>query len=193
MQCCKCRTFVRSGRLSFGRLLLTGSLVLLISSIQATAAVLSACPCTLGWDASADPLVTGYALYYGVAGSATTNRVDVGATNQIVLKKLSANTKYFFYLVSYNAGCLESPPSSVMYYTPPVLSRLKFSAQADGTMNLRFQAPTGAVCRVEYAPTLNPAHWQSLGSLLADTNGCVAATDPLTNRPPTRFYRAVVP
>ncbi|HTY86973.1 MAG TPA: fibronectin type III domain-containing protein [Candidatus Acidoferrum sp.] len=155
--------------------------------------MLSACPCTLGWDASADPLVTGYALYYGVAGSATTNRVDVGATNQIVLKKLSANTKYFFYLVSYNAGCLESPPSSVMYYTPPVLSRLKFSAQADGTMNLRFQAPTGAVCRVEYAPTLNPAHWQSLGSLLADTNGCVAATDPLTNRPPTRFYRAVVP
>ena len=193
MQSRKCRTIIGSGISSFGWLFLTGSLCLLTSLMQAEAAVLCACPCTLAWDLSDDPLVAGYALYYGVSGSTGTNRLDVGLTNQVTLKSLSAGSKYFFFVAAYNVSGLEGLPSVLMYYTPPVLSALKVAPLKDGTLNIRFQAATGAVCHVEYSPSLNPPHWQTLGGSTADTNGCVTINDPLTNKPPARFYRAVVP
>jgi hypothetical protein len=157
------------------------------------AAALCAIPCTLAWNQCQDTNVSGYALYYGITGSATTNCVDVGMTNQVTLNNLLASSNYFFYVVAYNGSGLESPSSTVIGYTPPALSALKLTALANGSMSICFQVATGAVCYIEYSPTLSPAQWQTLGSATADANGEVTLTDSSTGNSPTRFYRAAVP
>ena len=79
-----------------------------------------------------------------------------------------------------------------MYYTPKALSALKLIPLTNGTMSLHFLAATGAVCHVEYTPTLKPAQWQILGSATADSNGNIMLTDQLSKNIPSRFYRAVL-
>ncbi len=195
MQSCKsCKTVsVRSGKLSIGRLLLTGSLAFWIPLTQVQAAPLCASPCTLAWDSSPDPLISGYAIYYGVTGSTMTNRVDAGLTNQVTVNNLSAGSNYFFCVVAYNVGGLESQPSKVMCYAPPAVSGLELNPLTNNTMNVRFQVATGSVCHVEFTPKLNPPQWRTLGSATADANGNVTINDPLTGKLPYRFYRAAVP
>jgi len=170
-----------------------GSLMLFTQFGRLEAAPLRASPCTLAWDTTSNPVVSGYAVYYGVRGSAATNRLDVGLTNQVTFKNLYAATNYFFYLASYCAWGMESSPSAMMYYTPSVVSSLKAVPLVNGTMSIRFQAATNASCHVEFTPSLAPAQWQTLGTATADANGNVTITDPLTGKPSKRFYRAAVP
>jgi hypothetical protein len=184
---------VRSGNLSIGSILLIGSLVFLTSLTRVEAAALRASPCTLAWDLCPDSLVKGYAIYYGIAGSAATNRLDAGLTNQVTIKTLYACSNYFFYAVAYNAGGTESAPSSLMYYKPRAVSSFKLIASTNGSMKVSFQMAINAACHVEYSPTLNPPNWQTLASTTADTNGNVTITDGLTGKPPTRFYRVAIP
>jgi hypothetical protein len=63
---------------------------------------------------------------------------------------------------------------------------------AAGSVNLRFQAMSGAVCQVQYTPTLNPPQWQTLASVTADANGNVSLSDQPPPNTPSRFYRAVI-
>lgn len=156
------------------------------------AAVLNAPPCTLSWNPNPDTATAGYALYFGLTRSVT-NRLEIGLTNLVTLNHLLASSNYFFYVVAYNAAHVESSPSVIINYSPPALSVLKFASQPNGTLNLAFQAATGAVCQVQYTPSLNPPNWQLLGSATADADGNVTINDPRTGNPPQRFYRAVLP
>jgi len=165
----------------------------LIHFTQVEAAPLCASPCTLAWDQEQDPQVAGYCLYFGINGSTTTNRLDVGLTNMVTLKNLLASSNYFFYVVAYNSSRIESPPSAVMCHTPCALSGLKLTLLANRTMRVHFLAATGAVCHVEYTTSLKPPQWQTLGSAAADANGNVTLTDPLSGNPPARFYRSALP
>jgi hypothetical protein len=157
------------------------------------AAALRASPCTVAWDQCQGGSASGYAVYYGLKGSTTTNRLNVGMTNVATFKNLTAGSNYFFSVAAYNICGVESPRSSVITYTPQVFSSLKLSKPTNGTMTLRFQVATGAVCHVEFTPTLNPAQWQTLGSATADANGNAIITDSLSGNPTTRFYRTVLP
>ncbi len=156
------------------------------------AAPLCAIPCELAWNLCQDSTVSGYCLYYGITSSAITNRLDVGKTNLVTINNLFASS-YFFYVTAYNSSGVESPPSTVMYYTPQALSGVKLTRLINGTMNLHFLTATGAACHVEYSPTLTPPHWQTLAGATADATGNVTITDPLTGNPPARFYRSVRP
>lgn len=195
MQSCTCSKLVLfwSGILSISRILILSSIVFFTQLAAVEAAPLLAVPCKLAWDLDQDPSVTGYCLYFGITGSTTTNRLDVGMTNVVTLNSLLASSNYFFYVVSYNSSHVESLPSTVMYYTPPALSALKLTPMANGAMSLQFLAATGAVCHVEYTPTLKPPQWQTLGGATADANGNVTITDPLSGHPPARFYRTTLP
>lgn len=175
------------------RVLLICVLLFLSQLARIEAAPLHASPCTLAWNNSPDPTVAGYALYYGTSRSGTTNRLDAGMTNVVTLYNLTAFTNYFFFVVAYSTGEVESLPSSVAYYSPPVFSRVKCTLLANGSASLSFSTATGAVCHVEYTPTLNPAQWQTLSNATADAKGNVTLTDPLAGRPPTRFYRTAMP
>jgi len=157
----------------------------------AGAAAIPASPCTLGWNPSQDSSVTGYVLYYGIAGS-TTNRQVLGMTNTLTLFNLLASSNYFFFLTTHDSQGIESPPSNVLNYKPQALSLLKLTSPVPGTMNLQFHAAPGSDCLIEYTPTLNPAQWQILGSATADAMGNIATTDSRAGKSPTGFYRAML-
>jgi hypothetical protein len=198
MQSCKSRKRGKTvsawpGKLWIGKFLPMVLLMFLTPSIHTEAASPGAIPCTLAWDASADSNLKGYFFYYGVKGSTTTNRVDLGLTNQATLKGLLASSNYFFFVVSYDGNGISSRASAVMYYTPPPMSPLKLTPSTNGAMKVCFQAATNAACHVEYSPTLQPPKWRTLNSATADANGNVAITDPLLGKPSSRFYRAVMP
>ena len=156
------------------------------------AVALPASPCTLAWNLSQDDSVTGYALYFGIAGSSETNRQVLGMTNTVTFFNLLASSNYFFYVVAYDANGLESPPSNILYYKPQALSPLKLTSPIQGTMNLQFRVAPSSVCLIEYTPSLNPAQWQILGGATADSNGNITITDSEAGSSPTRFYRAVL-
>lgn len=181
------------GSLSISKILLIGSLAFSSSMTQMEAAPLCACPCELAWNPSQDSTVSGYYLYCGITGSATTNRLDVGMTNLFTLNNLFTSTNYFLYVTAHDSSSNESPPSIVMYYTPQALSGLNLARLINGAVSLHFLTATGAACHVEFSPTLSPPQWQTLASATADATGNVTITDPLTGNPPTRFYRSVRP
>ena len=159
MQSCTCSKTVLAwpGSLSISRILLAGCLVLLSQFARVEAAPLSAFPCTLAWNQCQDSTVSGYCLYYGIKGSTTTNRLDVGKTGLVTLKNLLTSSNYFFYVTAYDSIGTEGPPSSVMCYTAQALSALKLTRLANRTMNLHFLAAPGTVCLVIYSPTASVA------------------------------------
>ena len=159
--------------------------------VKAVAVPMSAAPVTLAWDASPDAAVTGYALYYHLANSLVTNRLDLRTAQTATLINLEAGSDYLIYVVGYDAAGVESPPSNSLLYRPPALSRLRMTKQTDITMSIQFRAAAGALCRVEYAATLASPQWQTLGSATADATGNVLINDPLSGRPSMRFYRGV--
>jgi len=184
---------VWSDNISIGRMLLISSLVFATQFARVEAAAVNASPCTLAWNQCPASTASGYTLYYGIQGSTTTNRVDVGNTNQVTLKSLSATSNYFFYVVAYNSSGIESPHTSAMTYTPEALSVLKLTKLANGAASLHFLATTGAVCHVEYTSTLNPPQWQTLSGATADANGNITIGDSPPANLTSRFYRAVMP
>lgn len=191
----KCRTCslpvsLQSRIFSIAKISLISALLGLSGFSRLNAAVaLPASPCTLGWNQTQDASIAGYVLYYGITGS-TTNRQVLGLVNTVTLFNLIASSNYFFYLTSYVAGGVESPPSNVLNYQPQVLSALKLASPAQGTMNLQFRAAPNSICLVEYTPTLNPAQWQTLGNATADSNGDITINDKVSANTPSRFYRA---
>lgn len=151
------------------------------------------CPVTLAWDASPDTSVTGYALYYGLADSTVTNRVDVGPAQSATLTNLYAVSNYFFYVVAYNVLGMESVPSGVLTYSPLALTKLRMSTLEDGSTVLQFRSGAGSSCRVEYSSILNATQWQTLTVTNADSGGNVSIHDPTVGQVASRFYRAARP
>jgi|SRR5882724_5094206 len=151
-----------------------------------------ACAVSLQWQASADSNVAGYALYYGVNGAPTTNRMDVGLANAVSVDGLVASSTYDFYVVAYSGDLIESDPSNLLLYTAPALSSVRLTQVSDGTMAISFSVAPGAPCHVEYTATLNPPNWIVLATAVGDANGLVTITDPVSATG-SRFYRAVVP
>lgn len=190
---CSKTVSVWPGNRSIRWLFLICSLALLIPLTRVAAAPLLASPCTLYWDQSQDPTVGGFILYFGIADSTTTNRLDVGLTNMVTLQSLLASSNYFFYLVAYSTNGIESTPSIVINYTPQALAGLELTPSTNQTLIVHFLTATDAVCHVEYTPSLNPPQWQTLSNATADANGNVTITDPRSGNPPARFYRTAVP
>jgi len=160
---------------------------------SANAEPMAAIPVTLAWDASPDPAVAGYALYYGLLNSSITNRVDLGTTTSATISNLHAGSNYIFFVVAYSAAGIESIPSNTLPYRPLALSRLRLSELPDGTMSLRLRSAPNSLCRIEYASTPDAAQWQTLASAVADADGYVVISDPPSGRSSSRFYRATRP
>lgn len=74
---------------------------------------------SLAWNPSPDPNVVGYAVYYGIASAAYSQRLDAGTNTAAVVAGLTEGQTYFFVVVSYNAQGDESPPSNELPYSVP--------------------------------------------------------------------------
>lgn len=74
---------------------------------------------TLAWDASTDPTVTGYHLYYGGMTGNYTNMVDAASATSVTVSNLLPGVTYYFAATSYNLAGLESGYSAELGYTVP--------------------------------------------------------------------------
>ena len=152
-----------------------------------------AAPCTLAWTPQSDPSIAGFAVYYGAVGSPATNRIDAGMLESVTVFNLTAGIDYNFYAVSYTKEGLESLPSNVVAYQPPIVSPIKLSVLPDRTVHLLFRAVPGSTCRIERSSSLNPAQWELIGKRTADVNGSITFDDQPSAWSGSQFYRAVQP
>lgn len=93
-------------------LVLLGGLLVSLSA-RATQSV------TLGWEASADPSVVGYNIYYGTVSHVYTNKVSVGNATTVTISGLTEGTTYYFAATTYDALNQESDFSDEIAYTVP--------------------------------------------------------------------------
>ena len=167
------------------------ALVTLVMAKVSVASAVTAAPFKLAWNPSSSSGVAGYRIYYKMAGSSTEASLDAGPVTSATLSGFTSGTNYLLYVAAYDASGNESPRSNGILYNPPAVTRIGLSKTTANTMQLQFRSAEGSRCRIEYSPTLKPTQWQPLTTATADTNGNITVTDPLTGRPPTRFYRAV--
>jgi hypothetical protein len=64
---------------------------------------------TLAWNASTNPIVTGYKVYYGGACGAYTNEICAGNATNITISNLVPGATYYFAATTYAASGMESP------------------------------------------------------------------------------------
>ncbi len=74
---------------------------------------------SLAWDASPDPDVVGYFIYYGGAACDFTNRISVGNLTSATISNLVERRTYFFAATARNTSGLESDFSNEVSYTVP--------------------------------------------------------------------------
>ena len=80
---------------------------------------------TLTWDASSDPDVTGYKIYYGTQSGTYSEMVDAGSATTVTLTDLVIGTTYYIAATAYDSYGYESDYSNEVQYTasaddPPV-------------------------------------------------------------------------
>lgn len=110
----------------------------------------------LVWDASPDPRVTGYFLYYGQASRSYSSKIDVGNRTSITVPNLTNGQRYFFGATTYDAARVESAYSAETSATIPTstvastgiassVNPVSFGATVTFTATVSGSAPTGTV------------------------------------------------
>src|SRR2546421_12233664 len=80
-----------------------------VASLWLTQSQLRADSVTFAWDASTDPSVVSYNLYYGTASGSYSTSVSAGSATSATLTALAQGTTYFFAATAVNSSGLESP------------------------------------------------------------------------------------
>jgi len=110
----KVEVFIRSRRAILGSFLFSVLFAVMQLSAFASGSV------TLAWNASTDPTVAGYNVYYGGASGAYTNEISVGNATNATISGLVQGTTYYFAATTYAASGMESPFSSEVSYLIPM-------------------------------------------------------------------------
>ena len=75
---------------------------------------------TLAWNASTNPIVAGYNVYYGGASGTYTNEISAGNATNATISGLVEGTTYYFAATTYTSSGVESPFSSEVSYQVPL-------------------------------------------------------------------------
>ncbi len=94
-------------------LLVSGMVLLLQLPVFAAQSV------TLAWNASTDPTVVGYNIYYGGASGNYTNTLSAGNATNSTVSGLVEGTAYYFAATTYNSSGVQSPFSNEVSYSVP--------------------------------------------------------------------------
>jgi hypothetical protein len=101
---------------------------------------------TLGWQASSDPTIAGYNVYYGTVSQQYTNEIPVGDANSVTINGLVPGVTYYFAATSYNSQNQQSAFTPEISYTvpqqvvsqPPILTGMLSTNAAMEGQNLIF-------------------------------------------------------
>ncbi len=75
---------------------------------------------TLAWNASTNPIVAGYNVYYGCACGTYTNKICAGNATNATISGLVQGATYYFAATTYTASGVESPFSSEVSFWVPL-------------------------------------------------------------------------
>jgi hypothetical protein len=106
--------FIRSRRAVLGSFFFSVLFAVMQLSAFATGSV------TLAWNASTDPNVAGYNVYYGGASGTYTNEICAGNATNATISGLVEGTTYYFATTCYSASGTDSPFSSEVSYLVPM-------------------------------------------------------------------------
>jgi len=184
----KCRTQCVNGVLRrpfkiTGLMKFLGGLVILAALGQ----TVQAASVTLAWNPSTNPIVAGYNLYYGGASGTYTNEVSAGHATSATVTGLIEGANYYFVATAYSAPGAESPNSSEVAYTVPVLARVQLAITPTRQFKLTLTGTIGHVYNVQ--ATQDFKTWTNIGTVTMGTNGLSVFTDTNAASFPRRFYR----
>lgn len=144
----------------------------------------------LGWDASQDPAITGYHVYYGTACREYANQVDVGTNTTVTISGLCAGETYYFAVTAYNSAGEESNYSGeIAYITPGVLDMV--SSTNLNSASMEFPVAPGHWYEIQASEDLQT--WTTIGQTgVATSNVWEQFSDPEAGHYPKRFYRLIL-
>lgn len=146
---------------------------------------------SLTWNASSDPLVMGYNVYYGTNSGNYTAVISAGTNAAATVTGLVAGVTYYFAAQAFDRLGLESPFSSEIAYTAPTNAILSLQpVQANGTVNSLTITAAGAVPNTwTLQSSTNLKTWTTIAQ---GTNSTVSLSVPVGSLP-MQFFRLVGP
>lgn len=143
---------------------------------------------TLAWDASPDPTVVGYDVYYGVASGTYTNMINVGDVTSATIGGLVIGVTYYFAATTYDASGNESGYSGEISYTVPVPPvPLQIRSAPGGQFTLTVTGLTGQTYQI--LATQDLTTWTVIGTVTLAADGPLDFTDTDAPNFSQRFYR----
>jgi len=157
---------------------------------------------TLGWNASSDPTVAGYYIYWGTNHAVYPNKLDVGTNTMSTVGGLVAGSNYYFSVTSYNGARAESSfVPEISYVTPGMLTLTQGSAS--GATNGVTNGATGNTARIRFPVAPGQAYevqasfdlksWTNVWlTSIQTSNAWVEYDETLTDSVPAKFYRLAI-
>jgi len=129
---------------------------------------------TLAWDASTDPTIVGYNVYYGSTSREYTNNISVGQNTTVTISNLAGGVPYYFAATAMNSIGLESTFSSEVTYIP--------KTTAPTQLLLSWAPQTNSVTLYQSTDLLV---WRPLTNISGLTGSL-----PVSNQPGAQFFMA---
>lgn len=141
----------------------------------------------LAWNASPDPSVIGYRIYYGAASGNYTNSITLGKTNSATISSLANGTTYYFATTAYTAVGAESSFSNEATYRVAFSQVQKVELLANQSAAVTLAGQPGHAYNIEASQTLSS--WTNIGTVTVGSNGTATFTDANATNYAQRFYR----
>ena len=145
---------------------------------------------TVAWDATTDPSVTAYKVYWGANTRFYTNFVTVAAPNtQVTISNLVRGTMYYIAATSVATNGLESEFSNEVTYRPPLPPTapvIRLSISGSGKRITGIGEPWGTY-QVERKVKMAD-EWSEVGTTEADGEGKILHVD-IMPPPVSALYR----
>ncbi len=146
---------------------------------------------TLAWDASSEPDVAGYILYYGTASQSYANATNVGNATSCTISGLSRGTTYFFAVTAYNTLGIESSFSDEVAYLVPLVPQARIVsaiALEQSGLKLTWETIEGSVYRVAFKANLTDTDWTDLSADIVASGSTASWIDTTAPGSASRFY-----
>jgi len=165
-----------------------GFLAWLLNPASMTAASVppAAYSVTVSWEASSDPQVTGYQIWYGTEPGNYSTSMALGSSTSATITGLSAGVTYYFVITAYDAAGAESSPSSEVSFVPGT-PLAEFNGLAGGAANLTLQGLIGHTYEIQATQDL--VTWTVIGTAMIGTDGTASFTDTNAAKFTKQFYR----
>jgi Fibronectin type III domain len=142
----------------------------------------------LAWNASTDPSVEGYCVYYGQSPDDYGTKLDVGLTTTASIQGLVPGHTYYFSATSYNAGDVESVFASPVSYTVP-FNLTVAPSEVPGSVIISFPVVPDNNYQLQTSPDLK--NWSTVLTFPSLLTNSIINVQAAVGNSNSQFYRIV--